>query len=188
MAQGGMSTRARWMVWGGIAGAGAVMAAFIPKMRRKAMTVTNILMKDHRLVSGMIRTLEMTPRFNGMVRGTLFNQIRQQLLIHSQAEEEVFYPAVRTLNFGYVDQYVNDSYREHQNIKDLLNQLSSMDVLRDDFDSKMSDLKRTVLHHVEEEEGKLFPLIERQMSSDQLEHLGQRIRNKKSELKKQMAA
>jgi hemerythrin superfamily protein len=157
-------------------------------MRRKAMTVTNILMKDHRVVSGMIRTLEMTPRFNGMVRGTLFNQIRQQLLIHSQAEEEVFYPAIRTLNFGYVDQYVNESYRDHQTIKDLLTQLSSMDVLRDDFDSRIGDLKRTIQHHVEEEEGKLFPLIERQMSQDQLEQLGRRIHNKKVELKKQMAA
>src|SRR5262249_5614413 len=138
MAGRGMSTGAKWGILGGAIAGGAVLASLVPTIRRRAMTVSNILMKDHRMVSGMIMTLEMTPRFNGMVRRSLFNQIRQQLLVHAQAEEEVFYPAVRNLNFGYVDQYVNESYREHQNIKDLLNQMMNIDPMRDEFDSKLA--------------------------------------------------
>ena len=152
------------------------------------MTVTNILKKDHRTASGMIRTLEVTPRFNGMVRKALFNQIRHQLLVHSQAEEEVFYPAVRNLVFGQVDRYVDESYREHQKMKDLLKQLSNVDPLRDEFDAKVAELRRTIQLHVEEEEARIFPMIQRHMSSEQLQQLGQRIHNKKLDLKKQIAA
>jgi hemerythrin superfamily protein len=183
-----MSAGAKWGLWGGIVGGSAAMAALIPKLRRRAMKVTNILMKDHRVVGGMIMTLEMAPRFNGMVRRSLFNQIRQQLLVHSQVEEELFYPAVRNLNFGYVDQYVNESYREHQNIKDLLSQLSNIDPVREEFIGKFADLRRTVQHHVEEEEGRIFPMVERHMSVEQLEQLGQRIHDRKSDLKKRIAA
>src|SRR5437762_410881 len=100
MAGRGMSAGAKWGIWAGLVAGGAAMASLIPMLRRRAMTVTNILKKDHRTASGMIRTLEITPRFNGMVRKALFNQIRHQLLVHSQAEEEVFYPAVRNLVFG----------------------------------------------------------------------------------------
>ena len=59
----------------------------------------HILTKDHRLVSGMITTLEMTPRMNGRVRKMLFEQIRTNFMIHAQAEEEVLYPAMRNLMF-----------------------------------------------------------------------------------------
>jgi hemerythrin superfamily protein len=154
-------------------------------IRRRAMKITNILMKDHRLVSGMMATMEMTPKVNGMVRKSLFNQIRHQLLVHTQAEEEVFYPTVRNLSFGHVETYVNDAYREHQNMKNLLNELWRMDAMSDEFDRKFKDLRATVLHHVEEEEGKIFPMVERNMSSDRLQELGYRFHNRKSELKKQ---
>ena len=188
MAGRGISTGAKWGILGGAIAGGAVLASLAPMLRRRAMTVSNILKKDHRIVSGMIMTLEMTPRFNGMVRRSLFNQIRQQLLVHTQAEEEIFYPAVRNLNFGYVDQYVNESYREHQNIKDLLNQMMNIDPMRDEFDGKIADLRRTIQHHVEEEEGRILPMVERHMSRDQLEQLGQRIHNKKNDLKSRIAA
>ncbi len=184
---GGLN-RVPWK-WVGLAiGGGAALMSFIPVVRRRAMKVTNILKKDHRVVSGMILALEMTPQANGTVRKGLFTEIQRQLTVHAQAEEEVFYPAVRNLNFGFVEQYVNDSYREHDNIKSLLSEISGIDPSSYDFDRKVADLRRTIQHHVEDEEGKIFPMLERQMSSEQLERLGQRIHNKKNDLKKQWAA
>src|SRR5688572_7524287 len=89
-----------WALIGGLAAGGAALISVLPMVKRRAMKVTNILRKDHRLVSGMIMTLEATPRINGMMRRTLFNQIRHQLLVHAQAEEDVFYPAVRNMRIG----------------------------------------------------------------------------------------
>jgi len=182
------SARGRWAFWGGLAAGGAALMSAIPKLKRKVMKVTNILRKDHRLIGGMVMTLERTPKVNGMIRRSLFNQIRHQLMAHSQAEEEIFYPAVRSLNFGRVEEYVTDAYREHQNMKDLLQQISNIDPMTSEFDGKVADLRRTIQHHVEEEEGKVLPLAERHMTVEQLEDLGMKFHNRKAELRQQTAA
>src|SRR5215468_1302519 len=72
----------KWSLIGSGIAAGAGLIPLIPAVKRRAMRVTTILTKDHRMVSGMIRTLEMTPRFNGMVRKTLFDQIRNNFMVH----------------------------------------------------------------------------------------------------------
>src|SRR5262244_1309316 len=84
----------KWSLIGSGIAAGAALIPLIPAIKRRAMRVTTILTKDHRMVSGMIRTLEMTPRFNSVVRNTLFQQIRNNVMVHAQAEEEVLYPAM----------------------------------------------------------------------------------------------
>jgi hypothetical protein len=63
----------------------------------KTVRVTMILKKDHRMVSGLIVTLQMTSRINSMVRARLFDQIRNRVMIHAQVEEEALYPAMRNI-------------------------------------------------------------------------------------------
>src|SRR5437868_9728185 len=75
-----------WTLWGGIIAAGASLIPFIPMIRRRAMRVTTILKKDHRMVSGLMMALEMTPKFNGTVRKSLFNQIYNNVMAHATAE------------------------------------------------------------------------------------------------------
>lgn len=140
------------------------------------------------MVSGMMMTLEMTPKASGMVRKSLFEQIRYQLTVHAQAEEEVFYPAVRNLRIGNAEQLVQDSTREHDVMKRLLSEISGLDASTPEFDGKIADLRRTVQHHVEDEEGKIFPMLERQWTTQQLEQVGRRLHNRKNDLKRQQRA
>src|SRR5207248_4825316 len=142
--------------------------------------------KDHRMVSGLLMSLEMTPKINGMVRRTLFNQIRQSLMIHTQVEEEIFYPAIRNLMLGGEGSRVDEAYREHQTVKDLLNQMATMDAISDEFDGKLAELKQNLRHHVNEEEGEMFPLVTHRMSSERLEEIGQKMHDRKMNLKTQM--
>jgi hemerythrin superfamily protein len=155
---------------------------------RKDFEVTTILKKDHRVVSGLIMTLQMTPKINGMVRKTLFDQIRKSLLVHAEAEEEILYPAMRNLMFMGGESKVSEAYREHQQIKDRLTDLATMDPVTEAFDRKLADLKSTVDDHVEEEEGEMFPMLMQRMSTDQQQELGTRIHNKKMQLKTRKAA
>jgi hemerythrin superfamily protein len=152
------------------------------------MRITGILKKDHRVVHGMIMTLEATPRVSGTVRKSLFNQIRHQLLVHAQAEEDVFYPAVRNLRIGNVENIVQDAIKEHDNLRRLFGEIERLDPAGREFESKLGDLKRTFQHHVEEEEGKIFPMVERQWTMQQLEQIGQRFHNRKYDLKRMVAA
>ena len=183
-----VSSGVPWALIGGLAAGGAAVISVLPMVKRRAMKVTNILRKDHRLVSGMIMTLEMTPKINGMMRRSLFSQIRRQLLVHAQAEEDVLYPAVRNMRIGNAEQLVQDSTKEHDNIKRLLQEIDRLDPVTDEFDGKVADLRRTIQHHVEDEEGKVFPMLERQWTVEQLQQVGKRLHNRKTDLKRQMAA
>jgi len=178
----------KWGLIGGAIAGGAALIPLIPAIKNRAMRVTNILKKDHRMVSGMIMTLQITPRLNGMVRKTLFDQIRNNVMVHAQAEEEIVYPAMRNFMFMGGESKVDEAYREHQQVKDLLNDLSTMDPTSDAFDAKFAEFKSKIDHHVEEEEGEMFPMIQQRMSAEEQEELGRRVHNRKTDLKGRMAA
>jgi len=174
--------------WGLIGSAIAGGIALIPTLKKRAMRATTILKKDHRMVSGLLMTLEMTPKFNSTVRKALFDQIRNSVMVHAQVEEEIFYPAIRSLAFGQEGSKVDEAYREHQTVKDLLNAMNNMDPMSDEFDRKLAELKQNIQHHVEEEEGELFPMVTSRMSCERLEMIGQRMHDQKANLKTQSAA
>jgi hemerythrin superfamily protein len=177
------------IIGGAIAG-GVALIPLIPMVKRRAMRVTSILKKDHRLVSGLIMTLEFTPRINSTVRRKLLEQITNSVMVHAQAEEEVLYPALRTIFVfdNHNQSKVDEAYHEHQQVKDLLHDLSTMDPTSEVFDIKFNDFKMKLEHHVEEEEGEVFPMILERMSGDEQQELGQRIHDRKMTLKTKMAA
>ena len=83
---------------------------------------------------------------------------------------------------------VDEAYREHQQVKDLLNDLSTMDPTSDSFDAKFADFKSKIEHHVKEEEGEMFPIIQQRMSTEEQEELGRRVHDRMMDLKGRMAA
>jgi hemerythrin superfamily protein len=177
--------------WGLISGAiagGAALIPLVPAIRRRAMRITTILKKDHRMVSGLITTLQMTPRINGMVRTVLLNQIHNQVMLHAQSEEEVLYPAMRNLMGMVAQSKVDEAYREHQEIKDLLNDLTTMDPVSDAFDAKFAGLRGRIEQHVKEEERLMFEMLKQRLPTDQQEELGRRVHERKRDLKRRMAA
>src|SRR5215467_4168024 len=178
----------KWTLIGSGIAAGAVLIPLIPAITRRAMRVTTILTKDHRLVSRLIATLEMTPRLNGTVRKRLFEQIRMNVMVHAQVEEEILYPVMRNLMFMYGESKVDESYREHQQVKDLLNGLAIMDPNTDAFDNKFEDFKSRIQHHVVEEEAEMFLVVRQRISTEEQERLGQRIHARKISLMPKMAA
>jgi hemerythrin-like domain-containing protein len=98
-----------------------------------------------------------------------------------------FYPAIKNVAFGQSEQ-VDEAYKGHGTVKDLLRQMSNMDPISDEFDRTLAELKSNVQHHVEEEEGGLFELCENRMSEEQLREIGQAFSERKKELKIQTAA
>jgi hemerythrin-like domain-containing protein len=182
------SSGMKWGLIGGAIAGGVSLIPLVPVLRRRAMRATTILKKDHRMVSGLIATLEMTPRMNTGLRKTLFDQIHHSLMVHTQVEEEIFYPAVRNIGFGQGEQQVNQAFREHQTVKDLLSRMSNMNTTTAEFEATVGELKRNIQHHVDEEENRMFPLVISRMSDEQLESIGTRMHNRKKDLKQHRAA
>jgi iron-sulfur cluster repair protein YtfE (RIC family) len=178
----------KWGLIGSAIAGGIALIPLVPALKKRAMRATTILKKDHRMVSGLLMTLEMTPKISGMVRRTLFDHLRNSVMTHTQVEEEIFYPAIRNVVFGGESSKVDAAYREHQTVKDLLNQLASMDPVSDEFDSGLAELKQTIEHHVAAEEGDMFRLVTNRMSSEKLGDIGRRMHDRKMNLKTKMAA
>jgi hypothetical protein len=83
---------------------------------------------------------------------------------------------------------VDEAYREHQQIKDLVNDLTTMDPVSDAFDAKFSELRVKIEHHVQEEEREMFQMLTHRLPTDQQEELGRRLHERKMDLKRRMAA
>jgi hemerythrin superfamily protein len=177
-----------WRLIGGLIAGGAAVIPLVPILKKRAMQPATILKKDHRVVSGLIMALENTPTVSTTMRKSLFEQIHHQILVHSQAEEEVIYPVLRNLMAGDEEGKISEAYREHQIVKDLLYDMATMDAASDAFDSKLNQLKNNILHHVEEEESEMLPMMHGRMSSEQLHELGKRLHERKKSLKTRVAA
>jgi hypothetical protein len=70
------------------------------------------------------------------------------------------------------DQLMEDAQQEHREAKGLLAELEDMEVGSLATDSKVATLRRAIDHHVQEEEGEVFPMMESSLNKSRLEDLG----------------
>jgi hemerythrin-like domain-containing protein len=105
----------------------------------------------------------------------LARQICEELLVHMQIEDEIFYPA-----FGKATgdaALLQESRREHQEARDLIAKLEQKPA-----DGKlMLDLEDAALHHVNDEREKMFPKARKAPSLD-LMGLARQLQARKTEL------
>jgi hypothetical protein len=106
-------------------------------------------------------------------RAKLFAQLADKLAAHATVEEKIFYPAAMATQ---TSDLLHESVEEHLEIKRLIADLLTMTPDDEEFDAKISVLQENVSHHAhEEEEGKLFPMLRRQMSADERAAIGNEV-------------
>ena len=88
-------------------------------------------------------------------KSSIVEQICNELKIHTELEEEIFYPAVRKA----IDDsdLMDEALVEHAGAKDLIAQLEEASPNNDLYDAKVTVLGEQIDHHVKEEEGSMFP-------------------------------
>jgi hemerythrin superfamily protein len=151
------------------------------------MNVLKLLKKDHSTVQSLFSKFDRTGKSSHEKKSELFEKIRRELQLHSRAEEEIFYPALKALN-GDGRRFVSEALKEHKDIDELLTQISRLKPSEKNFDEKVETLIETVDHHIEAEEGEIFRFAEENCSEEQLTELGQQIEDRKRVLDRQMAA
>jgi len=101
--------------------------------------------------------------------------IAQALLVHTEIEEKVFYPAARerahaTSNVA-LEKLTGEARREHGIVKGMLQQLSGARGQKPALRRILWRLEKTVFIHVLEEERLLFPLARRAFDESELRTL-----------------
>jgi hemerythrin superfamily protein len=141
---------------------------------------TVLLQRDHNDVKKLFKQYEKLAdqEAGGQERQALATQICQMLTVHSTIEEEIFYPAAREANVE--EDLLDEAEVEHASAKDLIAQIQSMSPDDELYDAKVTVLGEYVNHHVEEEEGEMFPKCRRARMD--LAGLAQSLSERKSEL------
>ena len=81
---------------------------------------------------------------------------------------------------GEGGELVEESLHEHQEVKEILAALEDMDPADATYDHKVAALIADVRHHVEEEEGEMFPKLRSALSAEQLHDIGQKLADGKA--------
>jgi hemerythrin superfamily protein len=122
------------------------------------MKPTQILKKQHREVEALFKKIG---KAKPGQRQALLGQLADNLKLHMQIEEKVFYPAVKELDTKKAEEMVLEAYEEHGVVKLVLAELPKVDPDDERFEAKMTVLEELIEHHVEEEEDEMFHLAEK---------------------------
>jgi hemerythrin superfamily protein len=151
--------------------------------RRSAASARNqrpdalkMLKQDHQRVREMFDRFERT---SGSAKERLARTICEELTLHAQLEEDVFYPAVREAIED--EEMMNEAEIEHGTAKDLIGKIESSSAEDERFDALVKVLGEYIRHHVREEEGEMFKQVRR--SKLDVEALGEVMQQRKRSLK-----
>lgn len=97
--------------------------------------------------------------------------------VHAQIEEEIFYPAMGSVDVGLVGKLIP----EHDRMRSLIAALRNQSPGDAAYDATLMDLMREVMHHVADEETILLPQAERALG-ERLGDLGARMMRRRLEL------
>ena len=147
------------------------------------MNAFQLLKEDHQKVSGIFQQLEPTTERAEKTRTELFAKLKEELDIHAQIEESIFYPSIKQA--AETRKIVLEGFEEHHVIKMLLKELETLPVDTEQWTAKLKVLKENVEHHVEEEEQEMFQKAREVLSEDDINRLGAQMEQAKEQLKQQ---
>ncbi len=87
-------------------------------------------------------------------KGALAERICQALIVHSQLEEEIFYPAVRKALGD--DALMDEALHEHADAKQIIAQIQAMQASDTAYDETVKKLGALIDQHVLEEREQIF--------------------------------
>ena len=144
--------------------------------RLEASSAIEQLKRDHREVESYFEQYE--DLTDDDAKAELAEKICKALKVHMQIEEEIFYPQARKATGD--EDLLDEALVEHAGAKHLIEEIESMEPGEDLYDAKIRVLSEQIKHHVEEEEGELFPELER--SKIDVGQVGKEMAARKNEL------
>jgi hemerythrin superfamily protein len=145
-----------------------------------------LLVADHRAVERLFTAFKKAKDDDLEAKATLAQRACEELTVHAIIEEELLYPAASEAlpTDDVLD--VDEAYVEHFLVKTLIGKFETLKAGDKGFDATFKVMSEMVQHHVEEEEGELFPEL-RKTDCD-LKALGQKIAKRKAELQSKLDA
>jgi hemerythrin superfamily protein len=148
------------------------------KASRTRIDAIALLKADHRQVEGWFSAFEKTR--SDERKQALAAKICTALRVHTQIEEEIFYPEF--LEFAGEEDLHHEAVVEHDAAKRLIAEIEAATPADDYFEAKVSVLSEMIKHHVKEEEQPGGMFAKARQSDMDLRDLGVRMAARKKEL------
>jgi hemerythrin-like domain-containing protein len=135
--------------------------------------MVSVLVKDHAEMKEYFRELEAAA--TAEERREVADKLTAEVARHSVAEEMYVYPAARKV-LPNGDELVEEEISEHAEVEELLKRWEGMAGDDPEFMATYQQIRDGLLHHIdEEEEPKLFPEMQRALSQEEQQELGEKI-------------
>jgi hemerythrin superfamily protein len=148
------------------------------------MNAIELLKDDHDKVDRLFQKVKATEE--GEEHRELFKKIKAELDAHTHIEEKIFYPRLREEE--ELEDITLEGIEEHHQAKMFLREISNLVDDSDKFEPKLKVLMEDIIHHVQEEEGEMFPKVEKLFSEEELGKLGAEMEAEKKTFKKSLSA
>lgn len=128
-------------------------------------TIYDILKAEHDQISDLFRQALQ----DGLK--VSFFKVKLKADPHMMGEERLFYPVLEEIE--ELRELISQAYKEHNEAKTLIFEIEGMDERDEKWTSKLSELKQSIDHHIEEEEGKVFERARNILSQEKAEEIAQ---------------
>ncbi|MBV9216732.1 MAG: hemerythrin domain-containing protein [Acidobacteria bacterium] len=145
------------------------------------MNAIELLKEDHKKVKGYFEKVKATDEAGE--QRELYRKIAEELEIHTHIEETVFYPYLIENGDEELSDLTKEGIEEHHEVKVLIREIANLSEESEKLEPKLTVLMENVEHHVQEEEGEMFPMCEEQLDSATLEDLGTQMEEEKGNFK-----
>lgn len=145
------------------------------------MNAIELLKEDHDRVDQLFQKVKADE--DGDHTGT-FQQIKAELDVHAHIEEAIFYPKLVEEGDEELKDIVLEGIEEHRQAKMFLRELANLTDDSEKFKPKLQVLMEDIEHHVQEEEGEMFEMVQKQFDEATLEELGTQMEEEKKSFQK----
>ena len=139
------------------------------------MDALKLIKSEHDMFKELLTKLDETTERAVKTREETFARLKAELISHEEMEEQIFYPALQEAREKAKD-IVLEGYEEHHVADLIVAELSALSVDEEQWSAKLSVLKESLEHHMEEEEGEMFAHARKAFDASELEALGQEMK------------
>ena len=149
------------------------------------MNAIELLKEDHDRVDKLFQKVKANEDAD---HTDTFEQIKAELEVHTHIEETIFYPKLRDEGDEELKKITLEGIEEHHQAKMFLRELSSLVEDSEKFEPKLKVLMEDIEHHVQEEEGEMFEMVQEQFDEATLQELGSQMEKEKASFGKSQKA
>ena len=151
------------------------------------MNAIQLLKTDHETAKRVLGQIQSAAAEQ---RGELWKKLEPELKAHEEMEEKALYGPVAK-DVGSKDQKLSEWQGHHHSevtqLEGVLKELDRLDPANDAWIGKLGQLRQTLEHHIREEEGEIFPRIERAWDTSKLEQAGREMETIKKQATRRAA-